>query len=133
MTSDPTKAILAAVMGTPFKINFGGNLALTYAEDCAHAFIASARAAAGSGDAVCLSIPAQRTAIAQFVDMIHGLLPAARGLISHENKPIPVPALLGASALTEAVGEVPNRPLEEGVAETIEHFRKALAAGYLLP
>lgn len=131
MTSDPTKAILAAVTSTPFRINFGGNLALTYAADCAHAFIASARAAAGSSDAVCLSIPGRRTDMAQFVDMVHDLLPGARGLISYEQTPIPVPALLGATALEDAVGKVPNRPLEQGVAETIDHFRQALAAGFI--
>ena len=46
MTSDPTKAMLAAAAGVPFKIKFGGSVLLTYAPDCARVFIASARAAA---------------------------------------------------------------------------------------
>jgi nucleoside-diphosphate-sugar epimerase len=44
MTSDPTKAILAALRGHRFTINFGGTMLLTYAPDCARAFIAAARA-----------------------------------------------------------------------------------------
>jgi nucleoside-diphosphate-sugar epimerase len=133
MTSDPTKAVLAAVLNTPFKINFGGNLVLTYAADCARAFTASALAAAGSGDAVCLSIPGRRVGMPHFIDMITSLLPEAKGRLSCENKPIPIPSLLGATALEEAVGEIPNRTLPQGIADTIEHFRRALAAGLLSP
>jgi nucleoside-diphosphate-sugar epimerase len=129
MTSDPTKAMLAATAGVPFTIKFGGSVLLTYAPDCARAFISSARAAAGAGDAISMNVPGQRVGIPSLVRLIERLLPSAAGLITWDNRPIPVPALLGASALDAAVGGIPNRSLGDGVAETIEGFRAALAAG----
>jgi nucleoside-diphosphate-sugar epimerase len=131
MTSDATKAILAAVQGEQFKFKFGGNMLLTYAPDCARAFIESARAAAGSGDALVLNVPGRRVGVAQLVTLIEKLLPEAQGLLSWETKPISAAALLSAPALGEVIGMTVNTPLEEGVQATIEHFRLALADGVL--
>lgn len=131
MTSDPTKAILAAVGGAPFKIRFGGNMLLTYAPDCAQAFISSARAAAGSGDSLCLNVPGQRVGVAELVALVAALLPESAGLITHETTPIAAPALLGAPALEGVIGHSPNRPLEQGLRETIACFRRALADGII--
>jgi nucleoside-diphosphate-sugar epimerase len=133
MTSDPTKAMLAAVAGVPFRIKFGGSVLLTYAPDCARAFIAAARAAAGAGDAVSLNVPGHRIGIPALVDLIEDILPGSRRFISWESKPIRVPSLLSDSALGEAVGDVPNIPLADGVRETIEGFKSALAAGLVAP
>jgi nucleoside-diphosphate-sugar epimerase len=129
MTSDATKAILAATAGTPFHIKFGGNVLLTYAPDCASAFIESARAATGSGDAVCLNVPGRRVGVAALVDLLEELLPGSRGLLTWEQKPILAPALLAEPALGEVIGGVRNKELRDGVLETIAVFREALAAG----
>ena len=51
--------------------------------------------------------------------------PAARGKITFEETPLPLPDGLDGTALAEVLGEVPNTPLEEGVAYTIEHFKGA--------
>jgi uncharacterized protein YbjT (DUF2867 family) len=42
MTSDPTKAMKAAVAGRPFHIRFGGRTDFLYIADCADAFIKAA-------------------------------------------------------------------------------------------
>lgn len=131
MTSDATKAILAAVAGVPFKFKFGGNMLLTYAPDCARAFIGSARAAAGSGDSLCLNVPGQRVGVAELVTLLERLIPESAGTLTWEQTPITAPAALSAPALESVIGEVANRPLIEGVSETIERFRTALAAGLL--
>lgn len=133
MTSDATKAILAAVQGESFNFKFGGNLLLTYAPDCALAFIESARAAAGSGDALVLNVPGRRVGIAQLVALIERLIPEAAGLLTWETKPISAPALLASPALSDVIGTVVNTPLEDGVRATIDHFRRALADGVLSP
>jgi UDP-glucuronate 4-epimerase len=133
MTSDPTIAMLAAAAGVPYRIKFGGSVLLTYGADCAAAFIAAARAAAGSGDAICLNMPGQRVGIAALVDLIEAIAPTAAGLITFESAPIRAPALLDSPALEAAVGPVPNRPLADGVTETIERFRRALADGLVAP
>jgi nucleoside-diphosphate-sugar epimerase len=128
-TSDPTKAMLAAAAGAPFRIKFGGSVLLTYAPDCARAFIASARAAAGSGDAISLNVPGHRVGIPALVDLIEQILPGAGRLISWDSKLFAVPSLLAGSALRDAVGDLPNVPLADGVRQTIEGFQAALAAG----
>ncbi|HEY1761525.1 MAG TPA: NAD(P)-dependent oxidoreductase [Acidimicrobiales bacterium] len=130
MTSDATKAILAAVLGEFFNFKFGGNMLLTYAPDCARAFIESARAAAGSGDALVLNVPGRRVGVAQLVAMIEELIPESAGLLSWETKPISAPALLSAPALGDVIDFV-NTSLEDGVRATIEHFRRAVDDGIL--
>jgi nucleoside-diphosphate-sugar epimerase len=133
MTSDPTVAMLAAAAGVPYRIKFGGAVLLTHGRDCAAAFVAAARAAAGSGDAVCLNVPGQRIGIAALVDLIETVAPAAAGLISFDSAPLRAPALLDAPALEAAVGPVPNRSLRDGVADTIDRFRRALRDGLVAP
>jgi nucleoside-diphosphate-sugar epimerase len=43
MTSGPTVAIAAAVLGLPFTISFGGETVFQYAEDVARTLIAASR------------------------------------------------------------------------------------------
>jgi nucleoside-diphosphate-sugar epimerase len=131
MTSDPTKAMLAAAAGVPFRIKFGGSVLLTYAPDCARAFIASARAAAGSGDAISLNVPGHRIGIPALVELIERVVPGAARLISWDTNPVRVPSLLAGPALHDAVGDLPNLGLADGVRETIEGFQSALAAGLI--
>ncbi len=44
-----------------------------------------------------------------------------------------MPSLLAGSAMRDAVGDVPNIPLVDGVRETIKGFQDALAAGLISP
>jgi nucleoside-diphosphate-sugar epimerase len=133
MTSDPTKAMLAAAAGTPFRIKFSGSMLLTYAPDCARAFIASARAAAGSGEAVSLNVPGHRVSVPALAGLIEDVLPGSGRLITWDSHPLPVPSVLAAPAIHDAVGQLPNISLAEGVRETIEGFQDALAAGLISP
>jgi nucleoside-diphosphate-sugar epimerase len=106
---------------------------LTYAPDCARAFIASARAAAGSGEALSLNVPGRRIGVPALVDLIDEVVPGARDLITWDRNLLPVPSLLAGTALSDAVGDVPNIPLADGVRETVKGFSGALAAGLLSP
>ncbi|MDA8290748.1 MAG: NAD(P)-dependent oxidoreductase [Actinomycetota bacterium] len=133
MTSEPTTAMLAAAAGVPYRMKFGGNVLLTHAADCAAAFIASARAAVGSGDAVCCNVPGRRIGVAALVSLIEEIVPEAAGLVTFETSPVKVAALLESPTLGAVIGEVPNRSLREGVESTIAHFRGALTAGLLEP
>ena len=44
MTSGPTKAIVAAVLGQPYRIPFGGPTLFQYAEDVARTLLLASRA-----------------------------------------------------------------------------------------
>jgi nucleoside-diphosphate-sugar epimerase len=130
MTSEPTKAMLAAAAGAPYHMRFGGSIYLTYTEDCARTFIAASRAAVGSGDAVCANVPGHRTTVAHVAKLIETIVPAAQGTITWESAPLRIAALISAPAI-EALGIAFNRPLEDGVRSTIDQFRRALASGLL--
>ena len=57
-----------------------------------------------------------------------------QGLAFAAHRPVvPVPSLLAAPAIYDAVGDVPNVPLADGVRETIKGFQDALAAGLVSP
>jgi hypothetical protein len=65
--------------------------------------------------------------------LIDEILPGSGQLITWDDNPIPVPSLLAAPAIYDAVGDVPNIPLADGVRETIKGFQDALAAGLVSP
>jgi hypothetical protein len=72
--------------------------------------------------------------MAQVASLIEQIVPKAQGLITWETTPvIRSPAVLSAPAVDDVIGAVYNRPLEQGVRETIEHFERALASGLLSP
>jgi nucleoside-diphosphate-sugar epimerase len=132
-TSGPTIAMLAAAAGVRYSIPLGGAMLLTHAADCAQCFIDGARAAAASSDAICLNVPGIRSSAAAIVDLIEKEHPEAKGLVDICEATSLTPALLAHPALPNALESPAPRPLEQGVRETIQHFRRALDAGLVGP
>ena len=91
------------------------------------------RAAAGSGEAISLNVPGRRVGVPALAGLIDEILPGTGQLITWDDKLIPVPSLLAPPAIYDAVGDVPNVALADGVAETIKGFQDALAAGLVSP
>lgn len=129
MTSGPTKAMLAAALGQPFQIPFGGRGVYQYTEDIARIFIQSARAAASGAEVFNARGPAVH--MREIVAAIESSKPAARGQITFEDKQLALPSDVDDSRLRAALGGVPETPLEQGVAQTIAIFEQARAAGRL--
>jgi nucleoside-diphosphate-sugar epimerase len=130
LTSDPTKAMKAAVLNRPFHIRFDGATDFQYVADTAAAFIACAdRAPEG---AHVFNLHGEVVEIAEIVRIIEAQLPAnRRGLITFGGPRVPVPAGLSDAAIRAAVGELPLTPLAAGVRETIERFSKLRDEGRL--
>lgn len=125
MTSTPTKAILAAAAGRPYRISYGGRYCFQYGDDTARAFIQGARAENQGAEVFNLGGASVSTA-----DVIHAIemaKPSARGLITFDDVPLPFPPEVDNSALAAAIGPLHFTPLEQGVAETLEIFEHALA------
>ncbi|MGI8566010.1 MAG: NAD-dependent epimerase/dehydratase family protein, partial [Pyrinomonadaceae bacterium] len=121
ITSDPTKAIKAAILGRPFHIRFGGATDFQYVADTAAAFIACADRAP-AGDFV-FNLHGETTEVAEMVRVIDEELPAhQRGLVTFGGAPIPVAPYLSDAAIRATIGDVPSTPLVEGVRETIKRF-----------
>lgn len=131
MTSTPTKAILAAAAGQPYHITFGGRYCFQYGDDTARAFIKSARAEfSGAG---VFNIGGESVSTTQVIAAIEQVEPSARGRISFDDTPLPFPEEVDNQALVTALGPMAFTPLADGIAETLDIFRRALKAGWIKP
>jgi UDP-glucuronate 4-epimerase len=130
LTSDLTKAILAAAAGRPYHVNFGGPVALQYAEDTARLFIACARAEY-QGAAAC-NLRNDVVEVGEFIAMLARVAPGAH-ITYQADRRLPFPADLDdagiRSILRGILGELPHTPLEAAIRQTYARFRALLEAG----
>jgi nucleoside-diphosphate-sugar epimerase len=129
MTSGPTVAIAAAVLGVRYRIAFGGSTLFQYAEDVARTLVLASRS--GLEGANVYSLGGSVVSIAEWVRTIETQVPEAAGLIEHEPAPLPFPAEIEHDRLA-AIGDVPVTPYEAAIAATVERFRAAADAGRLV-
>lgn len=127
LTSSPTKAMLAAAAGQSYHISFGGRCAYQFAGDVARAFIHAARAPFQGAEVFNLrgSVAHMREVIAA----IESAAPEVKGKITFDDKPLPFPEDMDDTAFAQTLGRIPETPLTEGVRQTIDIFRRALAEG----
>lgn len=125
MTADIAKAILAAAIDRPYRIRFGGDVALQYAPDVAAMFVGAARAATPSAP-VCnlrndvVSVPA-------FLSVLDEVVPGHR--VEHDaTSSLPYPADLDDSGLRSLLGEIPHTPLRDAIADSVDRCRELVAA-----
>jgi nucleoside-diphosphate-sugar epimerase len=130
LTSGPTKAILAAVIGRPYEIAFGGRMLFQYVEDVARTFIAASRSELGG--ARVLNLPGSAAALDELVRAIEEAVPAAQGLVSVGPHPLPYPDLIDCAGI-EALGPIPVTPLVDAVRRTATVFRDKFERGELDP
>jgi nucleoside-diphosphate-sugar epimerase len=132
VTSAATKAMLAAAGGTSFQIPYGGRAELQHARDVARQFIAASRAAVGA--AVVLDPPGQPVAMSEVVAAIHAAAPESAGAVGFDDVvSMGVPEQGDTAPFVALLGDLPTVPLREGVAETVESFRRLLARGLVKP
>lgn len=129
MTSDPTKAMKAAVVGRPFHIRFGGSTDFLYVADCADAFIRAA--AADVSGAQVFNLHGETVAVTEVVTEIERSIPEAGNTITVAETGIAMPSELDDAAIIAAIGEIPHTSLAQGVKETIDRFRILQAEGRL--
>ena len=118
LTSDPTKAMKAAVLGRPFHIRFGGATDFQYVADTAAAFIACADDAPEGAHIFNLhgeTVTVER--IAQFINS-----QAASSNVTCGGPPIPIAPALDDTAIRRVLHGLPSTPLEAGVHETMKRF-----------
>lgn len=129
MTSGPTKAMKAAVVGRPFTIPFSGATDMNYVADTAAAFVECAlRAPEG---AHIFNLHGDSVDMKDLVAAIERNAASAAGSIHVEGFALPIPPALDGSALHAAVPGLPLTPLGEGVAATMARFRALAEADRL--
>ncbi len=129
ITSGPTKAMKASVVGRPYTVKFSGQIDLQYVDDCARIFLRCAED----------DLPGARTytlrgavvKVEDFIAALERVYPRSRGLIRVEGKHLPIAADLDDSALVRDLGNVPRTPLDEGIRKTIEIFERLQREGRL--
>lgn len=129
LTSDPTKAIKAAVVGRPFQIQFGGRADMQYTDDVAKIFVRCAQSHLEG--ARVYNLRGQALPVSDMVAAIEAVVPEARGLISHRDHQLPIVPDFDDSTLRTEIGEIPSTSFDAGVRETVAIFRRLLAEGRL--
>ena len=129
LTSAPTKAMLAAVLGQPYHILYGGRFDMQYVDDIARTFIQAATVPFEGADV--FNLRGSVVHMREIIAAIETVEPTSQGQISFDDKPLPFPFEMDNSPLAAALGPPPYTPLPEGVAATIATFKEAIAAGRL--
>jgi nucleoside-diphosphate-sugar epimerase len=130
LTSDPTRAIKAALLGRKFHIRFSGNTDFLYVADAASAFIACADRP--PEDARVFNLHGDVVEVRDIVRLIDSELPLhQRGLITFGGPLIPVAPSMNDRAIRAAIGNVSKTPLNAGIRETIQRFSSLRDEGRL--
>ena len=129
MTSSPTAAIAAAVLGVPFQISFGGRTLFQYAEDVAQTLILASRSAP-AGPRI-YNLGGSQVSLDEWVDAIEAAVPEATGLITVAPTELPFPADIAHDRLAE-LGDVPVTPFRDAIAATADIYRRLAVDGRLV-
>lgn len=130
LTSGPTRALKAASLGRKFTIGFDGPTDFLYVADAARAFVACATAPLEG--AHIFNLHGESVSVQAAIDAMDRLLPEEqRGLVSVDGPSLPIAPRLSDAALRAAVPDLPYTSLEEGLAATLNDFRRLHAEGRL--
>jgi nucleoside-diphosphate-sugar epimerase len=127
LTSDPTKAMKAAVLGRPFHIRFGGATDFQYVADTAAAFIACADK--NPEGAQIFNLHGETVTVERIASFINAVTESP--LITFSGPPVPIAPALDDSAIRRFLGDLPSTPFETGVRETMDRFAALRDAGTL--
>lgn len=121
LTSDPTKAMKAAVLRRPFHIRFGGATDFQYVADTAAAFIACADQMPEGAHV--FNLHGETIEVANITRLINEVALNSTGdLITFGGPPIPIAPAMNDAAIRRVIGPIPATSLEIGVRETMERF-----------
>jgi UDP-glucuronate 4-epimerase len=130
MTSGPTKAIVAAVLGRPFTVPFRGPTLYQYAEDVARTLVAASRSAIEGAHV--FNLPGDVADGPAFVAAIEAAAPGAAELIGFDPVDLPFPSEIDHDGI-DILGPLPSTPLAEGIRAAVDTYRSLAAAGRLDP
>jgi nucleoside-diphosphate-sugar epimerase len=118
LTSDPTKAMKAAIFDIPFHIRFSGSTDFQYVADTAATFIACADASLPGAHV--FNLHGETLEVKQIAEIINREVD--RELVTFGGDPIPVAPELNDAAIRRAIGDLPTTSVELGVHETMKRF-----------
>ena len=128
LTSDATKAMLAGAAGVSGRLGYGGAVTYQHAQDAAAFFIAAARLEPDEALIYNVGGPAAETS--EVAAAIDACCPGVE--TAYETDPFPLPSLIDGAGLEEVI-DLPQRSIEDGIAGTVDDFRRLLASGRIDP
>jgi nucleoside-diphosphate-sugar epimerase len=129
MTSEPTKAIKAVVLGRPYAISFGGWSDFQYVDDVAKTFVNSLdRPYRGAKS---YNLRGQVVTLEQFRKALVRVMPEADGRVTVGTTQIAIAYDLSDDGLQRDLGPMPQTGLEEGIREMVGMFRQLAKEGRL--
>ena len=129
MTSEPTKAIKAVLLGRPYHISFGGWSDFQYVDDVAKTFVNCLdRPYSGAKS---YNLRGAVVTLADFHKALCAVLPEAAKLVTLGKTQIAIAYDLSDAALERDLGPMPKTSLEAGIRETVEIFRRLQKEGRL--
>jgi len=118
LTSDPTKAMKATVVGRPYHIRFGGRTDFQYIADTADIFIRASTSELPGAHV--FNLHGETVHVDDIIAEIERAWPHSE--ITHAEEPLAIPPEMDDAAIRAALGDIPATPLETGVRATIERF-----------
>jgi len=129
VTATPTLAMKAAVLGRPFELRWSGSTDLIYVEDVARALIKASRATLDR--ARVYNLHGSSVALGEVVRLIETAWPAAKGLLTHVEAPMPFATALDDTRYQRDLGPAPPTALVDGVRRTLDEFARLHKDGRL--
>ncbi len=129
MTSTPTSAIAAAVLGRPYQISFTGTTLFQYTEDVAATLLAASRSSLDGAHV--FNLGGSSVDIGSWIAAIEELVPESAGSITTADAVLPFPSEIAHDAVA-ALGPLPETPYQRGIAATVEILRGLQAEGRLV-
>ena len=126
LTSEPTKAMLAAAKGENYDISFGGKMQFHFASDVARQFIEAAEKPLEGANG--FNLGTDPVAVSDLAALIEKVKPGCR--VSCTDVSLPFPEGAASGAYTD-YSKVKVTGLEDGITQTIELFDACLAKGLL--
>jgi nucleoside-diphosphate-sugar epimerase len=129
MTSEPTKAIKAVLLGRPYHINFGGWTDFQYADDVAKTFVyALERPYTGAKS---YNLRGAVVTLKDFHAALAAVLPDAAKLVTFGTTQIAIAYDLSDDGLQRDLGPMPKTALVDGIRETVAIFKQLQSEGRL--
>ena len=130
MTSGPTKAIVAAVLGQAYRVPFDGLTLYQYAEDVARTLIAASRSSLDGAHVFNLpGVVADGPALGAAIETA---IPGGAAGIGFDAVSLPFPTEIDHDGI-EALGTLPVTSLEDGVAASVTILQALARDGRLDP